>query len=257
MTSREIESNLFSFQFNSKRDMDKVLSIEPWHFNKQVLILCKVKSEVQPSAMVLNTIPFWIRIYDIPLVGHDRDTMKQIGSKLGEFMEIDEATLGGLSRSVCIKVRINLEAPLKRGIKIHMDQSSLKWLPVKYERLFSFCYEYGKLGHLMKDCGLAEDRDFEEKQDEESLPFGDWLRASPMKQVRVVIDEGTFSKGPHHKALFCIKKNTNECSEKESKESPNGMKDLASMADLMTNIQKVELNPNLNPPFPKHHRNNR
>ncbi|KAH6797548.1 hypothetical protein C2S52_022102 [Perilla frutescens var. hirtella] len=39
MTCREIEANLFSFQFSNRRDLERVLSMEPWTFNKHILVL--------------------------------------------------------------------------------------------------------------------------------------------------------------------------------------------------------------------------
>lgn len=45
MTCRDMGCNMVSFQFNSQRDMDKVLAMEPWHSNKQVLVLKRLTDE--------------------------------------------------------------------------------------------------------------------------------------------------------------------------------------------------------------------
>lgn len=121
ITCREIETNLFSFQFNNPRDANRVLEGRPWQFNRDLLIIQPIESNVQPSTMKFNRSPIWIRIYDLPLLGRTKDVMKQVGMTLGGFLEIDEETISGLSRSVRMRVDIDLQKPLRRGIKICMN----------------------------------------------------------------------------------------------------------------------------------------
>ncbi|KAH6805217.1 hypothetical protein C2S51_030048 [Perilla frutescens var. frutescens] len=190
MVGQEIESNLFSFQFNSKRDMERVLWREPWHFNKHLLVLKRVEPNMQPSTIILDSVPFWIRIYDLPMVGRGITTIKQIKNRLGEFLEWDDSTNEGLSGNVRIKMLINLTRPLKRGTKIYLAQSDPIWLPITYERLPSFCYGCGMFGHIMRDCDLLDDSCLQDKRDDTNLPFGEWLRVSSVKHASVVFDEG-------------------------------------------------------------------
>lgn len=199
LTCREIETNLFSFQFKNIRDLQKVLSMEPWTFNKHILVLKRAKSDVQPSAMNMDSVPFWIRIYDLPYGGRSEDIIQQIGTRIGKVLEIDKSTLQGMSRSVRVKVEINLRKPLRRGTKISMGQGEPLWLPLKYERLQSFCYTCGRLGHNLNECDTDEDK-------EEPL-YGEWLRASPMKQSKVVVEEGFRANLSSKK---CIKYDTND-----------------------------------------------
>lgn len=49
MICRELGSNLLSFQFKCRRDMEKVIGMDPWHFNKHILVLKKISNEIQPS----------------------------------------------------------------------------------------------------------------------------------------------------------------------------------------------------------------
>lgn len=152
MTGREIEKNLFSFPFNHKRDMDKVLKMEPWTLNKHPLVLKKAEPTIQPSAMVMDETPFWIRVYDLPLAGRNTSILQQIGKKCGRVIETDHSTIKGLNRSIRIKVMINLNKPLRRGTKIKLGVVEPIWLPLKYKRLQSFCYCCGLLGHTSTDC---------------------------------------------------------------------------------------------------------
>lgn len=189
MTAKEIEPNLFSFQFNHWRDMEKVLSMEPWHFDKHLLVLKQLDSGEQPSAIKFDSTPFWIRIYDMPLIARTERTIRLICERLGKVIEIDNSTMEGFSRSVRIRVLLNLNKPLRRGAKIAIPNAEHLWISFKYERLPSFCYICGFLGHLKRECDVVDDRDEYLSLTDEKLPFGDWLRASPLRQVKVIVEE--------------------------------------------------------------------
>ncbi|KAL8487502.1 hypothetical protein ACS0TY_023981 [Phlomoides rotata] len=45
------------------------------------------------------------------------------------------------------------------------------------------------LGHMHRECDLAEGMDEIEELLEDELPFGEWMRASPMKKESVTIEE--------------------------------------------------------------------
>ncbi|KAH6760569.1 hypothetical protein C2S51_017518 [Perilla frutescens var. frutescens] len=190
VTCREIEPNLFSFQFKNKKDMEKVIMMEPWTFNKHILVLKKASVDIQPSRMVLNSVPFWVRIYDLPLAGRNPGMVQQIGNRIGKFVELDTSTISGMNRSVRIKILFNLDQPLKRGTKIQLDRDKPLWLPVKYERLQSYCYWCGMLGHNVADCEKTEGVDINVAGKEDFFKYGEWLRASPIKLAKVVIDQG-------------------------------------------------------------------
>lgn len=51
-----------------------------------------------------------------------------------------------------MKVMLNLNNALKRDKKIKVGGAEPCWIPITYERISSFCYWCGKLGHTHKDC---------------------------------------------------------------------------------------------------------
>lgn len=55
-----------------------------------------------------------------------------------------------------------------------------------HERISSFCYWCGRLGHTYKDCNnFYEREDNETVVLEKNMPYGEWMKASPMKHVQV------------------------------------------------------------------------
>lgn len=245
ITCREIGQNMISFQFNTRRDMERVLAMEPWHFNKHVLVLNKVTADIQPSLMEFNLVPFWIRIYDLPLLGRDEKTLKHIAGRIGEWLETDKESSIGITRSVRMKVKIQIDKPLKRGIKVIIGSSNPCWLPVTYERLPIFCYWCGMLGHNHTDCSkLHEKEDKGEEVSDEEFPCGDWMRASPLKTVKVMSDTSSNGKELRRRSLFPtvnVHPSTEKGSDDTGKEKEHDAKIQTHMVELSEILQKVEV----------------
>lgn len=60
-TFRELRHNQFPFQFVSEMDKEKVMKGGHWAFDK-VLLAMKEPGTEQPSKIVIDKVPFWIRI---------------------------------------------------------------------------------------------------------------------------------------------------------------------------------------------------
>ncbi|KAL5775637.1 hypothetical protein ACOSP7_013194 [Xanthoceras sorbifolium] len=92
----EVESigiNLFVFRFGCFWDRKRVLEGSP----------CLV--------------PFWVQIYDLPLVCMNRDMGLFLGGLIGVVQEIDGGDSGDcLGKFLRVRVLINVQQPLKRGL---------------------------------------------------------------------------------------------------------------------------------------------
>lgn len=145
-----------------------------------------------------------------------------------------------------IKVKINLEKPIKRGTKIRFGDSNPIWLPVTYERLPSFCYWCGKLGHTHRDClQVHEKEDKGEILEEADFPYGDWMRASPLKAAMVMNTSKEREKKEHSRRnLFQNGEQGNE--QHEMGEEDNKRVDLETdnqVNALLNSLEKVEVSP--------------
>lgn len=232
--------------------MERVLAMEPWHFNKQVLMLNPITAAVQPSLIQFNKAPFWIRLYDIPMIGREKEVLQKIGNRIGNFIEMDDTTVGGLARSVRMKVTVDLEKPIKRGTKIKIGSNATCWIPITYERLPSFCYWCGKLGHTHKDCEQLLDKEEQEGNiDENQMPYGDWMRSSPMKSNQMVAERNTDTRDSLRRSLFTA--NTSKA-DRHQDVTDTGPKNTGcpsnnsrQILDLMTSLEKVEVGQKISP----------
>lgn len=177
---RTVDTNLFVFQFNNANDKARVLEGCPWWFDNQLLLLQEVRSDQQPSEVSFNRSPFWVRLLDVPFGRRNEQMAKEIGEALGGFIEFDNSDPLGWEEFMRIKVRIDLNKPLRRGLKIGQMGGSTKWIDVKYERLSDFCYFCGRLGHVDRDCSFHER--YEDSTEELVYQYGPWLHASPHRR---------------------------------------------------------------------------
>lgn len=163
--------------------------MEPWHFDQHLLVLKKIGSVEQSSTIKFDSTPLWVRLYDMPMVARTESTVRSICEKIGKVVEIDSLTMEGFSRSIRVRVLINLNKPLMRGVKIVIPNVNPLWISIKYERLPSFCYIYRYISHLKRDCEVIDAKDEYISLADDRLHFGDWLRASPSKQIKVIVEE--------------------------------------------------------------------
>lgn len=106
--------------------------------------------------------------------------LKSVGSSIGTYIKSDPSTfVGGWKPYVRIRVSINISKPLKRKLKIKREGNDWSWLNFKYEKLGTFCFVCGIIGHAERDCNVvyAHPEKIVEKA------YGTWLRA-PNKNMR-------------------------------------------------------------------------
>lgn len=181
---QDLNKNLYLFRFSSKRDAETVMKNGPWSFDRNLLILKRISGDEKPSDLEMNTSDFWARVYDLPLKLRSNEIAKKLGDMLGKFVEVDSKESNRMGKFLRVKATIDLRKPLKRGTVIKYKGNNLR-VYFKYERLPTFCFVCGKIGHQIKDCDDMEgkdDIDFDELEEKE-LPFGQWLRASPLPKV--------------------------------------------------------------------------
>ena len=173
----ELEAELVLVEFGDGKDKKKILDISPWNFEKQLVIIQEFEGELTPMEMELKWSPFWIQIFNLPLMSRTKETGWAIGSSLGEVMEVDVPD-SGVIWGKCLRVRVRIDATkrLIRGKKITIEGGEARWVQFKYERLPNFCYHCGLLSHALKDCPEPSDTG---RLSEVGLQYGAWLRGDP------------------------------------------------------------------------------
>ncbi|KAL5781979.1 hypothetical protein ACOSP7_007008 [Xanthoceras sorbifolium] len=133
-TTQEVEieilrDNIFGFHFRNQMDRNRALVGGPWSFDGSLLILEE---------------PY--------------DMGRFLGKEIGPMREIDTgASSDCLGKYIRVRVVIDIKKPLQHFLKVNMGGSGkavvmLLW----YERLKEYCFEYGFVGHSIRECAHGD-----------------------------------------------------------------------------------------------------
>lgn len=133
-----------------------------------------------PHNISFNKVDIWVQVYDLPNGFISDKILKSIGNYIGGFVKADPANMNGMWKLyVRIRVTIDVNATLKRKIKIKRAGGDWSWVSFKYERLSTFCFVCGMLGHSERVSGIV----YANLDKVIDRAYGTWLRA-PNKNMR-------------------------------------------------------------------------
>lgn len=170
---RPLGDNRFLIEFASEWSLNFALHGGPWKFKGVALIVVNYDGFSRLSEIVIDSIPLWIRIYDMPVAMMKKESfVSALGAKVGRVMEIGEE-VKDFKR---VRVDFALADALKPSVRIKVKDRGFMEFEVKYEDVPYFCFCCGRIGHSERECP-------EEDLSLESARFGVGLRASPFKRA--------------------------------------------------------------------------
>lgn len=97
-----------------------------------------------------------------------------VANSVGRYDCVDPRNFdGGKKTFIGVRVILTLSKPLKPKLKLKKLGGEWFWADVRYERLPSFCFQCGIIGHGDRFCPQGPDK----VQLGVEKPFGSWLRA--------------------------------------------------------------------------------
>ncbi|KAK9989327.1 hypothetical protein SO802_029566 [Lithocarpus litseifolius] len=113
-----------------------------------------------------------VQVWGLPFEFLFEEVGKEIGSKLSEVIEVDKRSWqADQAKFMRIRVNLPIHKSLTRGAHITNAKREIFWVTLKYERLPTFCFICGKLGHDDKHCT----QNLEGQQINQQ--YGEWIRA--------------------------------------------------------------------------------
>ncbi|MBA0587737.1 hypothetical protein Gorai_000859 [Gossypium raimondii] len=163
-------------KFGSMEDRSRILNLTPWLFDNCLFAMVPFVKGKDIDTYEFNLSPFWLRVYNIPLEYMDRQTALDVGNAIGELVAIDwKDRNGGWTEFLRLKIKINISNPVRRVVKFVGRDGIEIICALKYERLPTFCYYCGLIGHTVKKC-KSKDRD--SGFNVLNLQYGSWLRVN-------------------------------------------------------------------------------
>ena len=103
------------FTFDDKSEMEKVMAVEPWSFDKCLMVLQWYGKETDLGDMEFNKVTFWVQVHDLPIRFQTRKIVEQLCEAIGKVnVGTDEAKTEG-DNFMRVRVTIDISQPLCRG----------------------------------------------------------------------------------------------------------------------------------------------
>ena len=152
----EVGNNVLQFKFSSRFQMEWVERSGPWNFENNLLLLCRWRKGLSSANISFTYSPFWVQVWGLPFENMTEEVGWVIGSKIGHVLEVDRRSwLDEQAKFIRIKVEIPIDKPLRRGGYIANEEGGRNWVTFKYERLPTFCFNCGILGHDNRHCHVS------------------------------------------------------------------------------------------------------
>lgn len=154
LSAQVIDRDIFLFSFKKEQDRARVLAMEPWSFNKSLILLKVVNGDEILRWDNWSFTCFWIRVYNLPYDGMIREIGEKIGNGIGKFLDVVTDRNGRCSGLYMrLRVQIDVSKPLRRGATVQLGSNGAKvWTSFKYERVPDFCFGCGRIGHGRLEC---------------------------------------------------------------------------------------------------------
>ncbi|XP_062085383.1 uncharacterized protein LOC133791472 [Humulus lupulus] len=176
MTVKILEQNRFLFQFYHEIDINRVLDGSPWTYDRKQLIIKRLKTGDNPKLINLDTLDMWVQIHDLQSGFKTEQVVQKAGNYIGVFLKSDPNNYNGVWRDyLCVRVSVPLSAPLKRRMKFRKRDGVAFWANFKYERVPTFCFICGIIGHSEAFCDKLYDTPLEAI----IKPYGLFMKAPP------------------------------------------------------------------------------
>ncbi|KAH1106315.1 hypothetical protein J1N35_010083 [Gossypium stocksii] len=142
-----VGQNLFLIAFDLKKDLEAVMEGCPWLFHKNLILFEGLSRLTERDQIRLVSLPFWIKIGSCPPEFDKNGLLHAIGGTFGGIIRSE------ISGDICrLRINLNVQKPLRRGIFVSSDNIVKVWISFKYEKFSIFYFGYGRMGHGLNDC---------------------------------------------------------------------------------------------------------
>ncbi|KAG7557763.1 Zinc knuckle CX2CX4HX4C [Arabidopsis suecica] len=152
VTSRINEDGSVQFFFKHEHNLLTVLDNGPWTYKDWLVVVDRWTHRRYPD--FLQTIRFWVRIFNIPDDSKEDRSIREIGGVLGHVEEVHiQQPTADLAGEVWVRVPIKVSARLIFARYFTLDdQPEPVLIRFYYDKLRKFCSACGGLTHLAADC---------------------------------------------------------------------------------------------------------
>ncbi|KQJ86014.1 hypothetical protein BRADI_4g02880v3, partial [Brachypodium distachyon] len=156
---KDLAGSKFLIEFKQEGDYLHVLVGGPWTYLGDVLLVAAYDGESSVAEMKIDTMPVWVRIFDLP----PPMTNDVMGRDIGELIAPVRMVFTdkrGKAWDEFLRVRIehDINKPIEHVVRIQGKKDKYpKRYEVKYECLPRFCFYCGIVDHDYRACVMPEE----------------------------------------------------------------------------------------------------
>ncbi|KAI9124567.1 hypothetical protein K1719_004489 [Acacia pycnantha] len=150
----EVTGNTFMFRFSDVVEYSRILRGRLWSINGCLLNLMERSKYNACEDFEFNRCPVWIQVHNIPVEAMCLENAIMIGGYVGEVVLVEDPYLNGKLYRNFLRARVSLDLrkPLPYGFWMKKPDCGRIWTSIRYEKLQSFCFSCGKIGHDNRTC---------------------------------------------------------------------------------------------------------
>ncbi|KAM0909138.1 hypothetical protein ACQ4PT_014999 [Festuca glaucescens] len=159
----QLADRRFVLEFTEEGDFNHVSKGGSWRFKDDAVLIRVLKEGEELEKVTFTTVPIWAQFWDIPFYLLSKELARDLGSKIGELICIDNDARGDICNKI-IRARVHMpvDVAIRRWIPL-VDEFTDEDVVVSvfYERLPSFCHYCGIIGHKKERCTTAKEERIE------------------------------------------------------------------------------------------------
>ena len=163
--------NIFVFKFPYETEKKRVSYGGPWYFDKALMVLTEPSGVGDIKHQSFQYTSFWVQLYNVPLMCMEKDTVQEMGKKIGKVEEVETdgsgECIGPFSR---VRVSVDITQSLKKVLLLEVENGEEILRPVLYEKVPEICFCCGISGHQYRICQSYKG------QPKDQLAFGAWMK---------------------------------------------------------------------------------
>jgi hypothetical protein len=96
-SARDVGDNVVLFEFEKKADLERVLLLEPWSYDKHPVAFRHLEEDIELESLKFKHAVFWVHIENLPILSQKREVAESLGETIGEVLKTTglDAKMGG------------------------------------------------------------------------------------------------------------------------------------------------------------------
>ncbi|CAN0916159.1 Uncharacterized protein At4g02000 [Linum grandiflorum] len=151
----EVDGQRILFRFFHVLDLRWVIDNGAWTFDSWLVVMTEIKPAEIPTQVPLFEANFWVQGHSMPASYCTEAVGQVIGNHVGSFVGLDkEHKFSRDEPYIRLRARLDVRRPLKKEKKIRRPGGEWVIISLKYEKLPTFCFTCGRMGHVDRGCAL-------------------------------------------------------------------------------------------------------